>query len=235
MWCFRRIFPQELLEKEKFISFVGGGGKTTFIEYLASLFYERKKRVAIATTTKIYAKRPFVLFEDIRGEMEFVRTGKDIKNGKLTGLTFDEIQTLGRVFDVVLIEADGAKGKPLKCPKEDEPVIPPFSNRIFVLAGLDALEGNIKDMVFRWEIFCEKTGLKENGLIDASVFKLFFQKHILLKNVDSKKAIIVLNKYDSLRKREGILELGKKIMEISGINVLISSIFYKIFYMIKKA
>ena len=42
-------------------------------------------------------------------------------------------------FDLTLIEADGAAGRPLTAPRRHEPVIPASSTTVLAVAGLDAL------------------------------------------------------------------------------------------------
>ena len=112
-----------------------------------------------------------------------IRAGKTIENGKLTAVTFDDIRELGKTFDTVLIEADGAKGKPLKYPAPHEPVIPPFSGMVFVLAGLDSLFGQIKEKVFRWDVLREKWKLTGDEIISPEIFSLFFTDEVLLKDI----------------------------------------------------
>ena len=85
--------------------------------------------------------------------------GKSVDQEKLTGVGAGEVAALGEEYDLVLVEADGAKGRPLKYPAAHEPVIPPCSGRTVVVAGLDALGRTIAEAVFRSELFIRATGL----------------------------------------------------------------------------
>ena len=82
--------------------------------------------------------------------------------GKLTGFSSDEI---GRIFetalfDWILIEADGAAGRPLKAPAGYEPVIAECSDRFVGIVGLDVLGKPLDEKwVFRPQIFSGITGL----------------------------------------------------------------------------
>ena len=96
---------------------------------------------------------------------DFVRVGKAIEDGKLTALESEDVAELGSMYDLVLIEADGSKGKPLKYPAEYEPVIPSFSDHVIVVAGLDALSGRVDEQIFRWELFGKATGLASLRMI----------------------------------------------------------------------
>ena len=122
MWYLERIDPLPSLLGEKFISFVGAGGKTSLAEYLGRAAAASGKRVVMTTTTKIWATEPYVTFDDPGREKgvesgRFIRMGKSVERGKLTGLSAGEVEALGRDYDLVLVEADGAKGQPVEIPR----------------------------------------------------------------------------------------------------------------------
>ena len=160
MWHIRKIDPAKNVLTKKYITFVGAGGKSSLIGYLAAQAAGRDKRTAITTTTRIYAQEPFALLagNTVKDAVSAnpIRIGKSCDKGKLTSVGFDDVLAMGERFDTILIEADGAKGKPLKYPALYEPVIPPFSEIIFVVAGLDGLYQPLRDQVFRWEMLKEK-------------------------------------------------------------------------------
>ncbi len=238
MWYIRKIDPVDLIAHIQYISFIGAGGKTSFIEYLAKETAKRNKKTAITTTTKIYAREPYVLLTQKKKGNNYinnpVRIGKTIENNKLTAITSEDIHELGKVFHTVLIEADGAKGKPLKYPAPYEPVIPYSSDLVFVIAGLDSLSGHIKEKVFRWENLREKTGVSGDEMISPEIFSLFFTDKILLKDVRSKPCAIVLNKYDTCAQKELLFHLAGKIIQKTHVKrVIVSSLAFRIFYEIQ--
>ena len=239
MWHFQRIDPLQLLHGAKYVSFVGAGGKTTLTEYLGREAGSRGRNVAVTTTTKIFATEPYTLFDHVvssspRGSASrdgFTRIGKTREGEKLTGLTFDEVRLLGGLFDLVLIEADGAKRLPLKCPAEHEPVVPPFSDIIFVVAGLDALHTTVGESVFRWELSRGIEGISREAVITTDLFSRFFSRSALFKGVDPARCTIILNKYDALRHRHEAAEAAAKILEKSGAGeAVISSPLHRLFY-----
>ena len=243
MWFFRRIDPDrirfELTPQTHYLSFIGAGGKTTLIEYFAAEAMRRGKRVAITTTTKIWAKEPYVLWADLgkgQARPDFVRVGKAVAGGKLTALDSDEVAELGSAYDLVLIEADGSKGKPLKYPSEYEPVIPPFSDRLIVVAGLDALSGRADELIFRWELFEKATGVAGNTRVTPSLFLRFFADDALMKGVDREKCVIVLNKYDACAQRHAVTDIAKEVLEKSGAaRAIVSSALFETFYGVERA
>ena len=238
MWHFQKIDPVTFLSHFRFITYVGSGGKTSFIELCARELSRREKSVAITTTTKIFAREPYVLVEDgveWTKNHGVMRIGETISHGKLTGLEFDEIERLGRIYDFVLIEADGAKGKPMKFPAPHEPVIPPFSEMICVLCGLDGVLGRVDEKVFRWELFSQTTGIDGAVSVTPQVFLRFFSDDTLLKGVDIEKCTIVLNKYDVLRDKRLAMDIAKDIINKTGVkDVIIASFFFSVFYMVSK-
>lgn len=231
----RTTDPYRLIEGVKFASFVGGGGKTTLIEHLARSCLARNRSVAIATTTKIFAVEPFLTFDDWkikRFDTSFARIGKTVDNGKLTGLSHDDVRLLGTVYDVVLVEADGAKNCPLKFPGDNEPVIMPYSDRVFILAGMDALFKPFAEAVFRSEIFRERTGL-DPRLVYPDIFLRLFSEDALLKGTAGMNRVVVLNKYDAYHHRHMAAILLGKIMEQTGItDGVIAAAKYGIYYRI---
>ncbi len=235
MWSFRKIDPETLFDKIKYVTFVGSGGKTSYAEYLAARAREGGRRVAITTTTKIWAREPYALmgqpqWQDQRRE-PFVRVGKTAEKGKLTALTADEVEDVGKGFDLVLIEGDGARGLPLKYPASYEPVIPYFTELTVVVAGLDALSGIVAEKVFRWELLAEKAGVTGTDHVTPSLLLRLFEADGLLKSVDPRKSLIILNKYDACSQREGVPALARAIAEHTGVaGVVVSSVRHAIFY-----
>ncbi len=226
-----------VIEGVKFASFVGGGGKTTLIEHLARACLARQRSVAVTTTTKIFTAEPFMLFDDwVKGTRTapFMHIGKTVEGGKLTALTPDEVEALGSDFDVVLVEADGAKSHPLKYPADHEPVIPSFSDRVFVIAGLDALFRPFKDVVFRHELFSRHTGSEPPRLVYPDVFTGLFSDDALLKGTAGLKRTIVLNKYDACPHRHLAVILMQRIMNRTGITEgLITALRHGVWYSIR--
>ena len=242
MWHFRRIdlehIRSELKLQTHYLSFVGAGGKTTLIEYLAAEAIRRGKRVAITTTTKIWAKAPYALWPDLskrQARPDFVRVGNAVADGKLTALQAGEVAELGSAYDLVLIEADGSKGKPLKYSAEYEPVIPSFSDRVIVVAGLDALSGRVDEQIFRWELFEKATGVSGDMRVTASLFLRFFENDALMKGMDREKCLIVMNKYDACVQRDAVTDLAKAVLEKSGApQLVISSVLLETFYGVER-
>ncbi|MDD3339888.1 MAG: selenium cofactor biosynthesis protein YqeC [Lachnospiraceae bacterium] len=136
------------------ISMVGGGGKTSLLFRLCKEWMTHGKTVIITTTTQMYYEPdcPYADWgesETIREQIDecgYVMVGQNIftdpeggKAWKLQGISAEQISSLRPEADVILVEADGARHKPLKMPARWEPVVPRDSDYVIGVMGLQAL------------------------------------------------------------------------------------------------
>lgn len=140
-------------------AFVGGGGKTTTLFALAYALSEAGKRVAVTTTTHM---RPHPGLP--KGGV--VQLGRRLPDGKL-GPVPEEIGRCLADYDVILVEADGSRGLPLKAPADHEPVIPPEADLVVAVAGLDAVGQAVMDCCHRPERVCALLGVEPEHLVTA--------------------------------------------------------------------
>jgi probable selenium-dependent hydroxylase accessory protein YqeC len=170
--------------KHEVVSVVGGGGKTTLMFALARELAAMGMPVITTTTTKLIETEPslhgspLLLLEEDAGKLLRLLTGK-VKEyghvtvaagtlpgpGKLEGIdpcTVDKIAAMG--IAGIIIEADGARHKPVKAPSDTEPVIPASTTLVVPVVGMDALGAKLtEDEVFRPEIISRLTGLATGG------------------------------------------------------------------------
>lgn len=193
------------------IALVGAGGKTTTMMALAKAYAGKGYRVLITTTTRIYVPsegdrdhliikgEPFVPEQmPARGTVTVMGSAVE-ENGKLVGLSPDQANRLFQEggFDILLIEADGAGGRPIKAPAEHEPVIPHGCTHVIGIIGMDAYGQPMNDThVHRLECFLEITRGAQGRQIDREALKkLIGSPKGLFKNVPSSASrILLLNK-----------------------------------------
>jgi xanthine dehydrogenase accessory factor len=100
--------------------------------------------------------------------MAGIAEGEKIK--ALSPATFEAVCSFA---DVVLVEADGSKGLPLKYPNTSEPVIPENADEIMVVCGLNAVGQKAKDVCHRLELVKACLGIEDETIITpAHVQKL---------------------------------------------------------------
>ncbi|MCE5256396.1 MAG: putative selenium-dependent hydroxylase accessory protein YqeC [Spirochaetaceae bacterium] len=86
---------------------------------------------------------------------------------KLAGIHPARAEELGHCCDLLLVEADGSRGLPIKAPASHEPVIPQNSAMVIGLMGLDCLGQELgPNTVHRPEILARLAGCEPGGKIE---------------------------------------------------------------------
>lgn len=196
------------IEKYPVIAVVGGGGKTSLIYRLTRELISMGKKVIIATTTHMAydPERPFARdgkTEEVKEKLEesgyVMAAGLDEAQDKITALPEEQLISLMNLCDVMLIEADGSRQKPLKVPAEWEPVIPSFADLVISVVGLDCLGKPICETTHRMERTSEF--LKKSihaPVTEDDIVKIAGSIHGLFKDVAGRVYRVYLNKADVL-------------------------------------
>lgn len=145
------------MERHRVVTLVGGGGKSSTMYALARQARDAGKQVIVTTSTHILPHPNIFLTDDPEpehlkrclDEHGVITLGTLGRADKLCGT--GEIGVCKGLADVVLIEGDGARVKPLKVPAAHEPVIPPETDAVVAVAGLDALGRTIGEICHRPE------------------------------------------------------------------------------------
>lgn len=161
---------------------VGGGGKTTLMFALARALNRRGLTVVCTTTTRIFPPRAEqtgalltidphaaspsgALWKALRKALDaqghVTLAGRLLADGKLRGLSPAQMAALAgvRPAHAVLVEADGAAGRPLKAPAPHEPAVPPQTTLCVALLGLDGLGRRLNEAAHRPESALKLCGL----------------------------------------------------------------------------
>ena len=186
---------------------VGGGGKSSTMYAMARQAMDLGLRVVVTTTTHILPHPKLPLTGDpaalpaLLAEHRVVTLGAYDARGKLTGAG-DPAACL-EVADVVLIEADGAKLRPLKAPADHEPVIPPACDAVIASAGLDCVGKPVEEICHRPERVCALLGVSpDHRIIPADVASILSSPLGGRKSVGQAMAFrCLLNKADDDQRR----------------------------------
>ena len=150
------------------ISVIGSGGKTTLLRHLSRRF---SGTVILTTSTHIYPFPDLPLVETVEADAPGERRrvlqtleaalavhrviclGTPQPSGKLSApeVPFEALRALA---DYVIVEADGAAGRPLKAHRPWEPVIPPGSELTVCVVGASGLEHPASEVCHCPELFC---------------------------------------------------------------------------------
>jgi molybdenum cofactor cytidylyltransferase len=176
--------------------------------------------VLITTTTKLaisqteLADRHLILrrSEDLRGILDALTSGERLLvTGGPAGdepkwvapernLLWEMLALAKSAGAVILVEADGARGRSLKAPAAHEPQIPAVSDLVVPVAGLGALGRPLsEEAVHRPERVRELTGLETGELIQPETFvRLLTSTHGALKGIPSTAEVrILVNQADT--------------------------------------
>jgi probable selenium-dependent hydroxylase accessory protein YqeC len=156
------------------ITLIGAGGKTTTLAALAREVRSKGWTCVITTTTKIWpvvgvptleTQNTHRLSSELRSALDrsaTVAIGRCVgADGKLHGVPPELICRLAKegASDIILVEGDGAAGRPLKAHGTGEPVVPGCSTCVLLISGIDAVgAATSRDSVHRLEDFCRISG-----------------------------------------------------------------------------
>jgi molybdenum cofactor cytidylyltransferase len=191
------------------ISFVGAGGKTSLIKSAAEAL-KNKFRVAVTTTTRVYpfgigfknyyfnslfARDAFKSAES-EGFIPAVFSSLD-SEGKCVPLSNSDFRELAASVDVLLVEADGARGCSLKIPREHEPVIHPLSKKAVWVMGLDVLcDPFDSKIIFHPEMFQYFDFYDGETLTSENLRNIIYAENGYLDKLRGIETYLCLNKSD---------------------------------------
>lgn len=170
------------LRRGHVVAVAGAGGKTTLVYRLVQEARERGMTVLVTTTTHMGALPEAVtgpVFVEADGDPEpalrralaregrATLLGRRVREDKREGVAPERVDALATVADLVVVEADGARGRSLKVPAPHEPVIPRSTTLMIVVCGLDVLGAPLDDvLVHRVELVSAATGVGVGEAVD---------------------------------------------------------------------
>lgn len=197
------------------IAFVGAGGKTTAMFQLARelLSVSRPSSVIVTATSHLGVWQTSLADRHIVAgsprDIGEIAEGITIVTGGIEGertqpVNPDVLNSLRekakRDGTPLLIEADGARQKPLKAPAAHEPPIPDFVETVIVVTGLSGLRKPITDeFVFRAELFrsiCDTTD--QNAVTPEMLVRVLTHPEGGLKNIPAQaRRVALLNQAET--------------------------------------
>ncbi|MCJ7748915.1 MAG: selenium cofactor biosynthesis protein YqeC [Desulfobacterales bacterium] len=222
------------IKAREVISLVGAGGKTTLMFRLAKELFLSGRKVVTTTTTKILEPKPEEtnsLYIDLDEEKirDFVWRHIDqyrhitvaqerLGSGKLKGISPNLVKGLwsSHGIDTIIIEADGAAGRPVKAPRENEPVIPTNTTLVVAILGVDGMEMELNEQnVFQQERVSKITGIPiGERLTDEAMAILMTHPEGIFKGTPSSSRVVAfLNKVDIPHGVAKAKTIAQKILE----------------------
>lgn len=229
------------LERPEVVSIVGAGGKTSFINELSRELKSFNKKVLSTTTTQVFkpSNMDYFILNKIHDDFKpkegtITSYGTNVKGGKLIVKSIVEIEDIIKrnIFDFVLIEADGAKRKPLKAPASHEPVITSLTSLTIGVIGLDSIGLILNETnVHRAGLVSQLINKDLGEIIDRQdILKLILDKKGIFKDSQGRK-VLLLNKANSSQRITEGKNIRKKLLDKDkNIEVLICNIQSKEFF-----
>ena len=184
------------------ICLTGAGGKTALLYALAEKAAAEGKNVIVSTTTHILQPENCYAgtLQDVRQLWRggsYAVVGVPCEEGKLKTLSEADLDFWDKEADLLLLEADGAKGYPLKVPAAHEPVIPAQCVMIIGVIGMDALGKPLKDACFRLEEAKALLNCTEDHVVaQDDLVRIALSPQGLAKGSQGREYCVVLNKCD---------------------------------------
>ncbi|OGO39985.1 MAG: hypothetical protein A2Z04_04215, partial [Chloroflexi bacterium RBG_16_57_9] len=126
--------------------------------------------------------------------------------------TFASLSAGLDAIDAVLVEADGARGQPLKAPAAYEPVIPAVTTLAVLVAGMASIGQPVAVATHRPETVSALTGIGLNDLITPElVARLLAHPQGGLKNIPpTARVVVLLNQVET----EERLQAARKVAQL---------------------
>jgi probable selenium-dependent hydroxylase accessory protein YqeC len=169
-------------------AFVGAGGKSSTIVAIARELSEAGMTVLAVSTTKLFVSEaekigPLVISEDAdelrakhkealaRGSSAVVVGSGLLSKNRVGGVEPSAVSSLASLADVVLVEADGSRRRPIKGTADHEPVLPDSATLVVAVGNISAFGMPVdEEYVHRPELFSKLTGIGPGQSITARAF-----------------------------------------------------------------
>jgi len=225
------LFDFLSLNKNRYIYIFGGGGKTTLMSRCALLLSQRGFRTITTTSTKILypqnqERESIIIHPDLqtvitRSKLAFkkykhltIAKGHFDNQNKLIGFAPEELDLLWKekIADYLIVEGDGAAGRPLKVHADHEPVLSNHADVFCAVFGIETIGKPFNSQyVHRFEL--ARTRLQKEPMSPISlsdVTRLFFHSKGTCNRVPTRdKLNVFINKCDKYEDRQLALKLSR--------------------------
>ncbi len=194
------------------VALVGSGGKTTVFWELAREYAGQK--VLLTTTTRMGlppADYPFcepgavpALWPASRGLFVGYKLGEKVSGPTPAQLDSWELPGL----DLLVVEADGSRGVPVKAHADHEPVLPLTTTVVVAVLGMLAL-GMRAGEAHRAELLCQRLGCDPELRLGESHLAMVLEGY--LERAPAPRQVIVLNQADDERLKSAANRIGRRL------------------------
>ena len=222
-------------------AFVGAGGKSGAIFAVTEGLTQEGMKVLVAPTTKMLSSEadsigPLVTSGDagdLRAKTEkalsraaavVVGSGMLSKN-RVGGVDPGWVGDLAVLADVVLIEADGSRRRPIKGTAEHEPALPDATTLVVAVGNVHALGTPVdEEHVHRPAIFSDLTGIGQGQSITPRAFALAVARGSLASVPQTSRTVALITGVEPGRSMSDASVITRELWRLGIRNVVLTSL-----------
>src|SRR5215211_6215778 len=222
-------------------AFVGAGGKSGAILAVSGGLTQEGMKVLVAPTTKMFKSEadmigPLVTSEDagdLRAKTEkalsetpavVVGSGMLSKN-RVGGVDPGWVGDLTGLADVVLVEADGSRRRPIKGTAEHEPALPDATTLTVAVGNVHALGSPVdEEHVHRPAIFSDLTGIGQGQSITPRAFALAVARGSLASVPRTSRTVALITGVEPGRSMSDASVITRELWRLGVKDVLLASL-----------
>jgi len=224
------------------VAFAGAGGKSAAILQVAQELAGDGMTVLTVPTTKMFVDEverlgPLVTSEDLQelasrveaalsSDNPSVVAGRArISKSRVEGVGPEEIEALTPLADVVLVEADGSRRRPIKGTAAHEPVLPTSATLVVAVGNVSALGSPVdEDYVHRPAVFSELTGVSLGQSITARAFARALAQGSLAKVPDKTRTAALITGVEPGRSMADASAIARELWSFDLRDVVLTSL-----------
>ena len=222
-------------------AFVGAGGKSGAILAISGELSQAGMKVLVAPTTKMLLSEadrigPLVTSEDageLRAKTEKALSGAPgvvVGSGMLSkhrvgGVDPEWISDLAPLADVILVEADGSRRRPIKGTADHEPAIPHAATLVVAVANVHALGTPVdEEHVHRPDVFSKLTGVEPGQSITPRAFALALAQGSLARVPQGARVAVLITSVEPGRTMSDASVITRELWRLGAKHVVLTSL-----------
>ena len=222
-------------------AFVGAGGKSSAILAISGELTQAGMKVVVAPTTKMLLSEadkigPLVTSEDATelrlkienalSEASAVVAGSGmLSKNRVGGVDPEWIGDLAPLADVVLVEADGSRRRPIKGTADHEPAIPDAATIVVAVANVHALGTPVdEEHVHRPDVFSKLTGVEPGQSITPKAFALALARGSLSRVPQGARIAVLITGVEPGRSMSDASVITRELWRLGAKNVVLTSL-----------
>jgi probable selenium-dependent hydroxylase accessory protein YqeC len=223
------------------VAFVGAGGKSGAILSVCGELTREGMKVLVVPTTKMLSSEagrigPLVTAEDaedLRAKAEHalsratavVAGSGMLSKNRIGGVEVERVGDLASLADVVLIEADGSRRRPIKGTADHEPAIPDDATLIVAVGNVHALRTPVdEEHVHRPAIFSDLTGVGHGQSITPRAFALALSRGSLARVPQKARTAALITGVEPGRSMSDASVITRELWRLGVKNVVLTSL-----------